>query len=915
MNSWLRRSLLRFVSFFRHVPLDQDLDAEMTSHLDLAIEENLKLGLTPAEARRQALLKLGGLEQTKETVREARSLPLLETLFQDLRFALRQFSKNPGFAAIAIFTLALGIGATTAIFSVVYGVLLRPLPYPKPNQIVRLWEVSSEGTRMSFADPNFGDIRSQARSLQGLAEYGAWVQSVSGGSVPTRTMTGTVSHDFFSVIGVQPILGRGFTEEDQRFGAAPVALVSYGYWRQYLGAAEELSAARLRIDNKSFSVVGVLPPGFRFPDGVDVWIPRELLPILPSRTAHNWDVVGRLRDGFSVAASRSELSAIAGQLHHQYGSDIQLTTVAMEPMREAMTGYVRPALVLLLIASGFLLLIACANVVNLMLAQAATREREVAIRAALGAEPGRLVRQFLTEALLLALSGCTLGVLTAAWGVSVLPRIGATILPRREGVSINFVVLSFSLGITLVLAAGLGVFNALRASRNARNALHGASQRQTGSLRSHRLGQLFVLGQLATTLALLAGAGLLGRSLLRVLSVDPGFRTEHVITMDLALPPAFEKPDKAPRVQFLNELMARLRSIPGVEEVGGSSALPLAIGVTSDGSYAVMNPRQISPHMQDLIRRSAEGSLDSDPALLKDMSAFFDEIFSNPANTGQADYAVASEGYFRALRIPLLRGRLFDDRDSFDAPHVALISSSLAKERWPNGDPLGQTIEFGNIDGDLRLLTVVGVVGDVREKSIEAPPRPTIYVNYRQRPQATQHFAVLLQTGADVQSVTRAAREDLRALDANVPPHFSTLPQIYSAALETRRFSLTLVGIFAGMALLLATAGIYGVTAYSVACRTREFGIRMALGATAKGVLLQVFGDGALTTMVGVAIGIAGSFALTRTMQSLLFDVSPTDPATLAGVALLLTGVSLLACYIPARRATRVDPVIALRHE
>jgi putative ABC transport system permease protein len=907
------RSFLRNLFWTRRV--EADLDQEVRSHLEMLTDENIRAGMSPQEAQRFARIELGGIEQVKDQVREQRLGNYLHSVVSDCRYGLRQLRKNPAFTTVAILTLALGIGACTAIFSVVYGVLLRPLPYPRSNQIVRLWEVSSEGTRMSFADPNFGDVRSQARSLQGLAEYAASLQSVSGGSVPTRTMTGTVSHDFFSVMGVQPLLGRGFTREDQRFGAAPTALVSYAYWRQYLGAAEELSAARLEIDNKSFSVIGVLPPGFRFPDGADVWIPRELLPVLPSRTAHNWNVAGRLREGFTVGTSRAELSAIASQLQHQYGADVQLATVAVEPMREAMTGSVRPALALLLIASGFLLLIACANVMNLMLAQAATREREVAVRAALGAEPGRLVRQFVTEALLLALSGCMLGVLTAAWGVSGLLRIGSTMLPRLEDVSINFVVLSFSLGITLVLATGLGVFNAFRASRNARNTPHAASHRQTGSLRSHRLGQLLILGQLATTLALLAGAGLLGRSLLRVLSVDPGFRTERVITMDLALPAAFQRADKAPRVQFLNELMARLRRIPGVEEVGGTSALPLATGVTSDGSYAVMNPQQMSPRMQDLITRSAEVSPDSNPALLKDMSAFFNEIFRNPANTGEADYAVVSEGYFRTLRIPLLRGRLFDERDSFDAPHVALISSSLAKERWPNGDPLGQAIEFGNIDGDLRLLTVVGVVGDVREKSVEAPPRPTIYVNYRQRPQATRHFTVVLQTGADIQSVTLAARENLWELDANIPPHVSTLPQIFSAALETRHFSLILVGIFAGTALLLATAGIYGVTAYSVACRTREFGIRMALGATADEVLLLVLGDGALTTMVGVAIGIVGSFALTRMMQSLLFDISPDDPITLVCVAVLLVGVSLMACWIPARRATRVDPMIALRYE
>ncbi len=839
----------------------------------------------------------------------------MQTLWQDVRYGFRILAKNPGFTAVTVLTLALGIGATTAIFSVVYGVLLRPLPYAKPEQIVRLWEVNATSQRLSLADPNFADIRSKTRSLQGLAEYGATLQSVSGGSEPTRTLTASVSRDFFSVMAVQPIIGRGFSDDDERSGAAPVALVSFGYWKQVLSGASELSALHLTIGDRSYLVVGVLPAGFRFPENVDIWVPRELFPVLPSRSAHNWQVVGRLRDGIALRASQSELSAIAMQLKHENAPNIDLTGVAIEPLRQAMTGYVRPALMLLLGAAGFLLLIACANVVNLMLAQAATRERELAVRAALGAERGRLVRQFFTEALLLALIGSTLGVLAASWGVKGLLQVAPRTLPRLEDVSVNFVVLLFCLGTALFVAAGLGIFSALRATVNARDALSESSQRQAGSARSQKLGRLLVSGQLATTLALLAGAGLLGRSLLQVLSIDPGFRTERVVTMDLALPDAFDRAARVPRVQFLSELMARLRGIPGVEEVGGSSALPLATGISSDGSYAVLNPRQISPQWQNLIKRSVQESPDSDPALLRDMTEFFDGIFRNQAATGEADYAVVSEGYFRTLSIPLLRGRLFDDRDSAEAPHVALVSNSLAKEKWPNGEPLGQTIEFGNMDGDLRLLTVVGVVGDVREKSVEAPPRPTIYVNYRQRPQATRTFTVVLRTGADVSSVTSAARGILRDFDPNVPPQFSTLPQIFSAAFETRRFSLILVGIFAGTALLLATAGIYSVTAYAVARRTREIGVRMALGATPSEILRMILRDGVFTTAIGVTLGIAGSLFVTRAMESLLFGVSPTDPVTFAGITSVLVLVTLAACWIPARRATRVDPLVALRYE
>src|SRR6266403_427866 len=356
----------------------------------------------------------------------------MQTVWQDLRYGLRMLAQTPGFTAVTVLTLALGIGATTAIFSVVYGVLLRPLPYAKPEQIVRLWEVNSTGQRVSFADPNYGDIRSQARSLQGLAEYTATLRSVSGGSEPTRTMTASVSRDFFSVMAVQPIIGRSFRDEDERSGAAPVALVSFGYWKQLLSGTSELSALPLTIGDRSYSVVGVLPAGFRFPENVDIWVPRELFPVLPSRSAHNWQVLGRLRDGIALRAAQSELSVIAMQLKHENAPNIDLTGVAIEPLREAMTGYVRPALMLLLGAAGFLLLIACANVVNLMLAQAATRERELAVRAALGAERGRLARQFFTEALLLALIGSTLGVLAASWGVKGLLRLAPQTLPRLE---------------------------------------------------------------------------------------------------------------------------------------------------------------------------------------------------------------------------------------------------------------------------------------------------------------------------------------------------------------------------------------------------------------------------------------------------------------------------------------------------
>ena len=838
-------------------------------------------------------------------------------LSQDFRYGLRVLWKNRVYAFVSLITLAVGIGASTAIFSVVNGVLLRPLPYPKPEQIVRVWEADAKGRRMQFADPNLEDVRAQVHSLQGMAAMRSGESTVSVGNAPDRVRVASVSADFFSVIGVQPLLGRLFAPEEQRFGAAPAVLVSHSFWQRHLHETRDLASVKLTVSNNPVVIVGVLPAGFHFPEDSQVWMPRELDVRLPSRTAHNWQAVARIRDGVSLEQARADASAVARRISQDNRFDEkQMTDVVLVPLKDALTRDVQPALLVLLGVAGLLLLVACANVMNLSLAQASARGDELAVRVALGASRWRLLRQFLAEALILCGAGGVLGVIAAYFGVRALLAVAPTDIPRLDEVSVNLFVLAFALALSFFVAAGLGVITAWRAtSGQVRSALAEAGRRQGTGARSRHVGRIIVAAQVAITLTLLTGAGLLGRSMLRVLSVDPGFETEHIVTLDLKLPDIEEGTENR-RAQFLEQLIAGIRALPGVEAVGGTNVLPLKDPDSPDGTFVVLNPQQLSPRQRELIERSARLSIDkADPAFLADLTKFAEDLFSNKALAGNADYVVASDGYFETLRIPLLRGRLFTDSDGPTAPHAAVISEGVARQKWPGQDPIGQTVEFGNMDGDMRLLTIVGVVGDVRKHSLETAPRPTIYVNYRQRPRRTDQFDVVLRTSSDPAAVTSSVRRVLTQLDPTVPARLTTFTQVFSESLNNRRFNLTLVGVFALAALVLAMVGVFGVLAYSVAQRTREIGVRVALGATPGGILKMVLGQGLITVAIGLVVGLAGSLLLTRTMRSMLFEISPNDPLTMVGIALLLLLIAMLASYIPARRATRVDPMIALRYE
>jgi putative ABC transport system permease protein len=885
------RSFLRNLFFSRRN--EADLHEEVQAHLEMLAEENLRAGMPPEEAERAARIELGGIEQVKEQVREARLGNWLRSLPSDCRYGLRQLQKNSGATAVMVLTLALAIGAATAIFSVIYGVLLRPLPFSDPGRIMAIFEVSSAGRWSRLADPNFDDFRDQNRSFAAIAKYNYDIASVSGTAQATRTTVASVSPGFLEVFQVQPILGRDFRADDAKKGAAPTVLVSHRYWKQYLSSSRDLARAHLKIDTAVYSVIGVLPSDFAFPPDVDLWLPADLAGENLSRTSHNDRAVARLRAGVSVRQANRDISAIARRIHDTAGEQDEylLKDGAVVPLQESITREARPALLMLLGAVGFLLLVACANVANLLLAQAVAREREVSIRSALGAARARLIRQFLIEALLLSLAGGGLGVLGAFTGVSGLLALAPANLPRLETVSINIPVLVFALLLSTAVAAGLGVFTAARAtSGDLAKSLGEGGRKQTDSQTGQRVGRALVSAQIAITLALVVGAGLLGRSLLKVLDVHPGFRVDKIITMDVSLPSADEPQAKAAQAFFFSNLIARLRQIPGVRGVGAASGLPMVDGGLPDGMFLVLT--------QNEMPKSVDG---------------FAPLFQQKERVGVADFCVATDGYFQVLGIPLLRGRIFDEHDGANAPHVAVISESLARDRWPGEDPLGHTIEFGNMDGDLHLLTIVGIVGDTHEYGLDVPPHPTVYVNLFQRPRSAMTLTLLAES--DTNLVTSTARGFLHELDPETPAKFGTFSQVFSASLASRKFNLLLIGFFGATALLLAIAGVFGVMAYSVSRRTREIGVRVALGACSGDILGMILRQGLRTIFIGVAMGMAVSLALTRTMQSLLFGVTATDPLTFSAVILLLVAAAILACYLPARRAAKVEPMVALRYE
>jgi putative ABC transport system permease protein len=818
----------------------------------------------------------------------------MNSLLQEIRLAVRSLVKRPGFTGVALLTLALGIGASTAIFSVLDAVLLRPLPYPNQERIVELRELDEKGKGMSFAQPNFDDLRARTRSFDALAQYSAWPQAIAGGSEPVRTSAASVSGDFFRVLGVNPVLGRLFSS-DSLAESKEIAVVSFSFWKRYLGARVNLNGTALRFANRSFEVIGVLPAETEFPPNVDVWYPAELFPPVPSRTAHNWRVAGRLKPGVSIEQARSEVAAIGRQLKIEHGTQTDAASFGINPVRERLVKDIRGILLVVGGAVGVLLVIACSNVANLLLVRATARRQEMAVRAALGASRWRLARQFITETVLLTLVAGVLGVLLAFWGVDLIIGAYHGNLPQVGRIGVNSTVLMFTLAVSLFAGLLLGLVPALSSShRQLQNDLQSAGRGKSTSRSSAHFRNFLIVSQVALTLMLLIGAGLLGRSFQRLMEVNPGFQSESAVAMTVSMPQPEDAGSQRRLAQFYQQLLERLNGLPGALAVGGTNSLPMS-GTGANGTFIIEDG--------------------SKPAQTTEALSAQLNALAGTGKTGDADYRVASSGYFTALNIPLIRGRFFQESDGPDTPHAALISETMARRFWPNEDPLGRQIQFGNMDGDLRLLHVVGVVGDVRDDGLDAEARPIVYVNYFQRPFATAQFSIVLRGHGDAAAWTAAMRREARALNPEMPTKFQTLREIISASLDNRRFSMIMLGVFAASALALAMVGLYGVMAYITSERTHEIGIRMALGAQRVDMLRMILRQSFSLVLAGVALGIIASIALTRVLSTMLYGVRATDVLTYVGVVGLLAVAAALASYIPARRAMKVDPMVALRYE
>jgi predicted permease len=882
------QSFLRNLFFSRHVEVD--LDEEVHSHLEMLTEENTRAGMSPSEALRAAQIELGGVEQVKEQVRDERIGNWLRSVISDGRYGLRMLRKNPGFTAAAVLTLSLGIGANTAMFSVMEGVVFAPLRYFQPDRLVMMWENNPRFPRVFVSYPNFLDWQRTVRSFEHLAAFMQQGVDLTGPGIPEHLTGKEISSGFFSTLGEKLALGREFRPEEDRRGGTPVAILSNRLWRNRFDGSREALGKTIILDGVDYSVVGVAGPEFGFAGDADVYVPlgRSDPLVLDDRAAHDGILsLGRLAPGVTLAQSQAEMSAIQNTLDQLYPEANRDLGIYIEPLKQVVIGDAGRMLQVLLGAVGFVLLIACSNVANLLLARSAGRAREFAVRSALGADRGRLVRQLLTESVLLSLAGGVLGLLIAALGVRPVLAAVRGSLPRSENIGVHAPVLLFTLGVSITVGILFGLVPALKSW----NADPQASLKEGGrgsTPAHHRAQSSLVIVQLALTLVLLVGAGLLLRSIRHLRNVNPGFDPQHLITFKVGVSHSLTKTASRTRIAY-QRLIERIRQIPGVQAADFTGLVPL---------------RRQGGTMPFWIDAQKPASLQGAPRVVM--------FLTGP-------------DYLRTMGIPLLQGRFFTPEDTTESPCVIVIDSVLAHIYFPNGDPLGHTLSAGF--SPVGPCRIVGVVGHVKQGGLDdsksyiqnqayfplyQDPDRWVLTNY---PDTT----IVVRTPLEPATVMPAIRAVVAEAGSDQPIfEVQTMQQIVAESMSSARFPMILLGAFAALALLLASVGIYGVISYSVTERVHEIGIRVALGAGRRSIFRLVIGQGLRLALVGLAIGAVAALILTRVLPSfshLLYGVGPSDPVTFVVVSLTLTGVALLACYIPARRATRVDPMIALRYE
>jgi predicted permease len=810
----------------------------------------------------------------------------MDTLLQDLRYGLRMLRKSPGFTLVAAITLALGIGANTAIFSVVNGVLLRPLPYPDAGRLVMVYESTRDFRKNSIAYPNFLDWRRENHSFTGIAAFRGDDFILTGAGKPEHLSGEYVSASLFSVLGVRPLLGRGFLPQEDQQGAGGVVMLGYGLWQRRFGGTRSILGKSLTLNARSYTVVGVLGSDFRFRDQADVYVPLgqwSAIELNDRETHPGLHSVARLGPGVSLAAAQAAMSSIAGQLAKEYPKSNAGHGVTVVEMKDELVGYIKPTLLLLLGAVGFVLVIACANVANLLLARSTARQREFAIRAALGADRKRVVRQLLSESVLLSLAGGALGLLLAFWGTRLVLAAIPDELPHTQQVGMDLYVLLFMLAVSLLTGVLFGLAPAFHSSNvNPQESLKEGSRGSGGG--RHRTEGIFVVVEVGLAMVLLAGAGLMLQSIWRLWRVDPGFNTSHLLTAEVALSPTVTRSASSIRIAY-QQMLDRVDSAPGIRADAITNLIPLS---GNDDEIGVWLGRRPQP---------------------------------SPDQMTSTLFYCTTPDYLRAMGIPLLEGRFFNNRDTTASRPVMVIDDVMAKHMFPGQDPVGKQINMMVIGP----AEVVGVVGHVKHWGLDSDDTakirnemyfPFLQVPDKYMPEIVVGAHLVLRTGPDPLSTVSAVRSKVAGLTNDQPMYgVQTMDQIISGSLAERRFTMLLLIIFASAALLLASVGIYGVISYSVTRRTHELGIRMALGAERRDVLQLVVRQGMILAVIGISMGIIGALGVTRFLAGMLYNVKPTDPLTLLVVAVVLGGVALLACYIPARRATKIDPMVALRYE